>query len=311
LSPDRQEGNSGWSLRTATILILVAFAISVDEGPVPRLEPPIALAGPFVPFGMCMGGMKPSEQVAYCRKIGFSGLGLQDMGGRVLGEFAGLPEVASGEFKIHSALWWTKVTEPVIDTHWFDSTLDQARRMDMAIWMVLDGPDKSERSRSTAVSMAAKAALRCRAKGVRLVLYPHGGCVVSSAEEGLALLDSLDRLGIPEVGLSIHLCHELKAGNRDRLPQVVRKVAHRLELASVSGADSDTYGKDDDNWASAIMPLDRGSFDSRIFLRALSEAGYAGPIQLHTYNLKSPAAPDYDGHLERSWGWWQSAVVRR
>lgn len=299
------------SLRTAVLLVLAVFSATVDDGPVPRLEPPIPLPGPFAPFGICMGGMKPSEQVAYCRKIGFSGIGLQDVDGKVLGEFAALPEVASGEFEIHSAMWWTNVTKPVIDTNWLDAALEQARKMDLAVWMVLDGPDKSERSRSTAVSMAATAALRCRAKGVRLVLYPHGGCVVSSAEEALALLDSLDRRGVSEVGLSIHLCHELKAGNRDRLPEVVRKVAHRIQLATVSGADSDTYGKDDDNWASAIKPLDQGTFDSRIYLRALSEAGYTGPILLHTYNLKTPGAPDYDGHLERSWGWWQSAVVRR
>jgi len=289
-------------------MLLAIFSTAVNDVASPRVEPPIPLKNEFVPFGMCMGGMKPSEQIAYCRKIGYSGLGLQVMDRQALGEFATQPEVLSGEFKIHSTLWWTNVTEPVIDTAWLDGVLDEARKMELAIWMVLDGPDKSEESRSRAVSMIAKAALRCRAKGVRLVLYPHGGCVVSSAEEGLAILDSLDRLGIPEVGLSIHLCHELKAGNRDRLPEVVRKVAHRLVLVSVSGADSDTYGNDDDNWASAIKPLDQGTFDSRIFLRALSDVGYKGPILLHTYNLKTPGLPGYDRHLERSWGWWQRVV---
>jgi len=291
-------------------VVLVAVCASVlNERAIPRYHPPIALKGEFIPFGMCMGKMKPADQVAFCRKVGFPGLGLQDMDKKVLSEFAALPEVASGAFRIHSVLWWTKVTEPVIDTAWLDGILDEARKMKMAIWMVSDGPDKSELSKSTAVSMIRTAARRCQAKGVRLVLYPHGGCVFSSAEEGAQLLDSLRRWGHPEVRLSIHLCHELKAGNADRIGEVVAKVAPYLEFASVSGADADTYGKNDDNWASAIKPLDRGTYDVRPYLEALAKAGYKGPIQLHTYNLKGPDDPAYDHHLERSRTKWMQMVV--
>lgn len=268
----------------------------------------IRLSGDFVPFGMCMGTMPPKAQVDTAMKLGFRGLGLQDMNKALFQKFQAVPAVASGAFKIHSAMWWKSVTDTVIDTVTLDGALDEAKKLGTAIWMVLDGNDKTNLSKSKAVSMIVKVARRCKAKSVKLVLYPHGGCVISSAEEGLQIIDSLKIRGTTNVRLSIHLCHELKAGNRSRLPQVVAKVASYLDFATVSGADSNTYGKDDDNWASAIKPLDQGTFDASLFLKALASVNYVGPIELHTYNLKSPDAANYDGHLERSLEWWKTRV---
>lgn len=293
-------------IRTALGVLAMFFAASVGAAAPDTL---IRLPGEFVPFGMCMGGMTPQAQVDSAMKIGFRGLGLQDMNKSTFQKFLKVPEVASGEFKIHSTMWWTNVKDTAIDTVALDGILDEAKKLGLTIWMVLDGSDKTSLSKSKAVSMVVKAARRCKAKGVKLALYPHGGCVVSSAEEGLQIIDSLKKRGTSNVRLTIHLCHELKAGNRSRLPQVVSKVASYLDFATVSGADSNTYGKDDDNWASAIKPLDQGTFDATVFLKALASVNYAGPIQLHTYNLKSPDAADYDGHLERSLEWWKQRVT--
>lgn len=293
-------------LRTVLSLVVGASAAMVSAATPDTL---IRLPGELVPFGMCMGGMTPQAQVDTAMKIGFRGLGLQDMDKAVFQKFQKVPAVASGEFKIHSTLWWTKVTDTLIDTVALDGMLDEAKKLGMAIWMVLDGNDKTNQSKSRAVSMIVKAARHCKTKGVKLVLYPHGGCVISSAEEGLQIIDSLKKRGTTNVRLSIHLCHELKAGNRSRLPQVVAKVASYLDYATVSGADSNTYGKDDDNWASAIKPLDQGTFDATVFLKALASVNYTGPIELHTYNLKSPDAVNYDDHLERSLAWWKKRVT--
>ncbi|HQF53696.1 MAG TPA: TIM barrel protein [Fibrobacteria bacterium] len=293
-------------IRAALGVLVVFFGGSASAAAPDTL---IRLRGDFVPFGMCMGGMSPQAQVDSAMKIGFRGLGLQDMNKSTFQKFQKVPAVASGEFKIHSAMWWTNVKDTAIDTVALDGMLDEAKKLGLTIWMVLDGSDKTNLSKSKAVSMIVKAARRCKAKGVKLALYPHGGCVISSAEEGLQIIDSLKKRGTTNVRLTIHLCHELKAGNRSRLPQVVAKVASYLDFATVSGADSNTYGKDDDNWASAIKPLDQGTFDATVFLKALAAVNYAGPIELHTYNLKSPAAADYDGHLERSLEWWKQRVT--
>ncbi|HOX52213.1 MAG TPA: hypothetical protein PKY05_12040 [Fibrobacteria bacterium] len=107
---------------------------------------------------------------------------------------------------------------------------------------------------------------------------------------------------------SIHLCHELKAGNADRLDAIVAKSAPFLALASVSGADEPSAFTPRWGWDRLIKPLDAGGYDPRPFLRALARNGFEGPVQLHTYGLKSPVAPDYDRHIERSMGRWRELV---
>lgn len=266
----------------------------------------LAFKGPFVPFGLCMESMRPVDQVAYSQKVGFTGLGLAALDGDVVKEFSALPDVVGGTFRIVSALWWVGIDDP-IDPAWLDDILDDARGMGMAIWMVVEGP-KTESSKAMALEKLAIVADRCQAKGVQLVLYPHIGTVFETAEEALDLYDSLERRGYPEVRISIHLCHELKAGNRDRIPSIVAKVAPYLALASISGADADTHDKGEDDWASAILPLDQGTYDPRLFLRALVANDYQGPMELHTYNLKAPTASDYDQHLESSLATWKSWV---
>lgn len=264
---------------------------------------PIRVEGDLVPFGLCMSGMPAVEQIETTRRIGYGGLGLAFLEKERVREIAHHPEVVSGRFRIPSMIWWASVEQP-LDTSWLDPVLDDAGPMRMDIWMVADGKDKSERSRSKAVEMYARAASRCKAKGVRLVIYPHIGCVVETAEEAAAIRDSLVKRGHPEVRISILLCHELKAGNRDRLAEIVRRLGPLIALASISGADHDAYRKAGDFWGSVIKPLDQGTYDVGLFLDALAEAGYKGPLLLHTYNLPAPDAPSYDKHLERSWNKW-------
>ncbi|MBK9578828.1 MAG: sugar phosphate isomerase/epimerase [Fibrobacterota bacterium] len=284
------------------VLLSVAGCGKADSLPIP-------LKGSFVPFAMCMADVPANRQVETVKRMGFHGLGLAGMDAAKIAEFARLPEVRSGEFRIPSVLWYF----PVLDTirvPWLDSILEDAHRMDMAIWMVASAQGRRDGSvRSRAVEQFAAVAERCRAKGARLVVYPHAGTLIETAEEGLWMLDSLRRLGYPEVRTSIHLCHELKMGNRSRLPEIVAKVAPFLALASVSGADKFTNLRGSE-WVTAIKPLDEGSYDARIFLRALSQAGYSGPIELHTYGLKSPESPQYDRHLERSLAKWKAWVVQ-
>jgi sugar phosphate isomerase/epimerase len=290
----------GWFVAVALCSVGVGGADAVDESP-------IAFQGAFVPFGLCMENMPPADQVAFSQEVGYTGLGLASLDGEVVKEFSQLPDVVNGTFRIVSALWWVGLDDP-IDADGLDGILDDARGMGMAIWMVVDGPDKTNASKSKAVAKLVRVAERCQIKGVQLVLYPHIGTVFETAEEALELYDSLKRRGHPEVRISIHLCHELKAGNRDRIPSIVAKVAPYLALASISGADADTDEKGRDDWASAIMPLDQGTYDPRLFLRALVENHYDGPMELHTYNLKAPTDNDYDQHLEFSLATWKSWV---
>jgi sugar phosphate isomerase/epimerase len=127
-----------------------------------------------------------------------------------------------------------------------------------------------------------------------MVLYPHARTVFEDVEEQLAIWQKLDR---KDVQLSIHLCHELAHGNAERINQIIPKVASMLVLASINGAE---LGRND-GWDSLIMPLDKGSYDPRGYLKALVENGYKGPVVLHTYGIKDRP----EDHLKRSMDRWK------
>ena len=275
-----------------------------------QVDSRIQLRGPFVPFGLCMSGMSAADQVAYCQKIGYRGLGLATMDAAMIGDFAKLPDVVSGKFRIYSVLWWYTYNDP-IDLTWLDGILDDAKKMGMALWPVADwnGGDHAQAVKTT-VDNFKIIAKHCQDKGVQMVLYPHVGCVFETAEQALEIQQELAKAGYPDVKISIHLCHELKSNNQDRLAEIVKKVAPYLGLASVSGANADTYNDGNpDYWSTAIMPLDEGSYDVGPFLKSLADNGYAGPVELHTYALKDPSDAGYDQHLERSFAKYYQLVV--
>ena len=273
----------------------------------------IPLRSEFVPFGLCLSNsnwsMTAAAQIALCQSLGYTGYGLASFGSEAaLKAFADHPEVASGRFRIHSALWWTSVTD-AFDWAAIDKRLAQAASMHMAIWMVVAGT-KSAADIETAYSNIKLAAQHCQKAGVPLVLYSHQGTTFVCAEEALTLLKRLNAdtevaaAVAANTSISIHLCHELKAGKGTSIAAVVAKVAPYCTLASISGAESDTATRG--NWDTGIMPLDQGSYDVRPFLQALATAGYTGPMEYHTYNLPDPR---YNDHLVRTLLRWRQLVT--
>jgi sugar phosphate isomerase/epimerase len=267
----------------------------------------------FVPFGLCLSNKfwtsTAAEQIAKCQSLGYTGYGLSSFGPvNILKGFADHPDVVAGRFRIYSALWWTDL-KLAVDWAAVDLNLVQAARMDMAVWLVLGGT-KSAADVATAYERLRLAAQHCHAAGVPLVLYPHQGTTYATAEQSLAVLLQLraDPAVAPaasaNVSLSLHLCHELKAGNGPRIAEVVALTAPYCTLASVSGAEIDT--KTRGNWETGIRPLDQGNYDVRPFLQALATAGYTGPMEYHTYNLPDP---QYDDHLERTLIRWRQLVA--
>ncbi len=141
----------------------------------------------------------------------------------------------------------------------------------------------------------------CQQAGVSLVLYPHAGCYLETAEEALAMRNRLAALGHPEVKISIHLCHEVVLRNASRIAEVVAAVKDHLALATINGTNA--TGAD---WFACIQTLDSGNYDPRPYLRALAEAGYSGPIEYQTYDLPDPR---YDDHLARALTRWRQLVA--
>ncbi len=273
----------------------------------------IPLRSEFVPFGLCLSNSNWSRtaaaQIEVCQSLGYTGYGLPSFGSEaLLKSFADHPEVSSGRFRIHSALWWASIND-TFDWATIDKRLAQAARMHMAVWMVVAGTKATE-DIEKAYTILKTTARHCAAQRAKLVLYPHEGTTFVSATEARTLL--LRLRADPELSdaekaccsISIHLCHELKAGNGAGIAEVVAAVAPYCTLASVSGAEADTRTRG--GWTSGIRPLDQGNYDVRPFLQALADAGYTGPMEYHTYNLPDPK---YDDHLERTLIRWRQLVA--
>lgn len=122
--------------------------------------------------------------------------------------------------------------------------------------------------------------------GIEAVIYPHWDTSIETAADASSLISMV---GHPNLKNSLHTCHEIRSGNQYTLPAVAAAYAGETALVTIAGADDQAYsGPPPHPWDDAIKPLSEGSFDLLPFLQALSNAGYDGPVILHTFGITSP-----------------------
>lgn len=139
--------------------------------------------------------------------------------------------------------------------------------------------------------------------GIDVIIYPHDasyeGSVLISAEEALPFIQKLKK---ENLFLSFHLCHELRAGNVNRIKDAMQNVRPYIKLVSISGADTLLYQNRGKDWSDAIKPLGKGTFDTENFCQILKSCDYRGPVVLHTYGISE----DPEIHFSRSLKIWES-----
>ncbi|MEX2310440.1 MAG: TIM barrel protein [Pirellulales bacterium] len=149
---------------------------------------------------------------------------------------------------------------------------------DVTLWIVINGVTNDEQ----AASVLRELADEVNKHRVRLAIYPHFGCYVATARHALKIVKLVDR---KNVGMSLNLCHELRAGNADELSRIVEESIDHLFLVSIHGADRVTDGNREQDWSRLIKPLDEGEFNVVGFLEHLSKSRYSGPIGLQCFGL--------------------------
>ncbi len=271
------------SLRFLFPLLLAVAAVA------PSQAAERALPNPFGVFNLRpLNGLPAQEQVDLAQRAGYAGLMASTSvpaPGQPLArlrEFTSVPAVRDGKFKIYAILWQVRVDKP-LDENFLKEFTVVARELKASIWCNAVG---TPGEREVTVKLLQAVADQCAADGVQLVLYPHHACTFETAEESIDVLKLMQR---PQVKLSLHLCHELKANNRDRLDAVVGKIAPHLALVSLNGVDT-SVPFSVKGWDSMILPLDQGDYDVRPFVAALMRHGYTGPILLHNFGFKAPPA---------------------
>lgn len=255
---------------------------------------------PFFAFdnGVGRGSWPPSVQAETVKQFGYDGIHYNYTNPR---DFAAkLSACRAAGVPIHAVYIYTFVNKP---GNAYDPGIKEMIRMlkgtQTIIWMTLrDGKPKTldEEAASVVREIAGLAA----ESGLKVSIYPHAGFYVATAEDAVRVAKVAD---CPNVGVSVNLCHELFAGNANRLDEVVKTAAPYLNLVSVNGA-SPIPGKGPKAWDT--LPLGSGSFDTDSFLRLLRDCGYRGPVGHQFYGV----AGDDREKLERGAQGWKDATSR-
>lgn len=123
-------------------------------------------------------------------------------------------------------------------------------------------------------------------KKVVVVLYPHSGTYLESAEEALVFADKINH---PNLKVAFHLYHEIRAGHGSRIPEVIKNIKHRLGAVTLAGTDSipdNTSALTRDT--TTIKPFGRGNYNIKDFIDVLSNAGYKGSVGFMNFKFKTP-----------------------
>jgi sugar phosphate isomerase/epimerase len=256
-------------MKRTTRLCMLAFAslapfvhsAAADESP-----------WPFFAFdnGVGRGVWPPSVQAETVRNLGYDGIHYNYTNPK---DFAAkLAACRAAGVPIRAVYIYTFVDQPGKS---FDPGIKEMIRMlkgsKTTIWMTLrDG--KRGKQDTEAAAVVREIASMAAESGLKVSLYPHAGFYVASAEDAVRIAKVVD---LPNVGVTINLCHELFAGNSGRLAEVVKAASPYLNLVSINGA-SPVPGKEPKAWET--LPLGSGTFDTNAFLRLIRDSGYRGPI---------------------------------
>jgi len=227
---------------------------------------------PFFAFdnGVGRGVWQPSVQAETVKKLGYDGIHYNYTNPK---DFASkLSACNAAGVPIHAVYIYTFVDKPGKS---YDPGIKEMIRMlkgsQTIIWMTLRDGQRGKQD-SEAAEVVREIAGLAAESGLKVSLYPHAGFYVATAEDAVRVAKVVD---LPNVGVTVNLCHELFAGNSERLAEVVKTAAPYLNLVSINGASA-IPGKGPKAWDT--LALGSGTFDTDAFLRLVRDCGYRGPI---------------------------------
>jgi len=171
------------------------------------------------------------------------------------------------------------------------------------IWLTITSRDFTKSSlEGDAAAVVGLRELADSAGGLRVALYPHVGDWMERVQDAVRLARKTDRRNL---GVTFNLCHCLKVGDEEAIPQLLAEAAPHLFMVTINGTDRGAAGA---GWDRLIQPLDRGTYDLLPMLRRLADLGYRGPIGLQGYAVKGEVREN----LSRSMDAWHklSATLR-
>ena len=277
------------SMKTILLVVVSFFLLMASPLRAEESRPAASPLGTFS-YDFVRLGADEASQISALKSIGYAGMAMNLKTEKHLASLKRY-QAAIGDdpFRIYAGYYTVVFDEDLaVQNAHLDNVIDGLKKSDGALWIILRDR-KSVATREQVVAFLRSLAARTKAAGVALIIYPHYNDYVATAEEAIPFLKAVDN---GNVFISMHLCHEVRAGNGDRLDEVAAKIKPWLRLPTINGADIDVVNELDEleGWKRAIQPLTKGDYDSSKFVDALKSVGYAGPVILKTYGLKTAAA---------------------
>ncbi len=280
------------------LVVLTASCSSTDESS--QADYPLGVFN----FDFARLGADEASQIGELKSIGYGGLVLNLTNPKELKTLEQYQSVASDDpFEVYAAYVAIDFSKDLdAQNAYLDKVTKALKKSDAKLWVILRVRGGKAVEREQIVDFLRSAADRSKAGGVELVIYPHwsGGnplniCLIETAEDALPFVEEI---GSDNLFISLHLCHEIKAGNGHRLNEVAAKVRPWLRLPSINGADVDAVNEKE-GWERGIQPLTQGDYESSQLLDALKSVGYKGPVILHTWGLQDEAADHHHTSYKR------------
>lgn len=287
--------------RSLSRLMLTAALLALLAPALVRAQAPAKAPFEFFPLdnGVGRGVWSPAQQAETVKEVGFDGIGYNYTTPQALQSW--LKELAPRGMKLYSIYFPVALDKPEPYPAGLKQAIGILKGSDTVLWIIIPKPKGQGDWDAVAVKRVQALADEAAANGLRVVIYPHYGLYVATAEDALRIAKQVKAQNL---GVTVNLCHELASGNGPRLKEIIREAAPSLKLVTICGA---TDKKDPKNtWANYIQPLDKGEYDVFGLLQTLREVGYRGPVGLQCFSVKG----DQKENLQRSMGAWKKYMSR-
>lgn len=286
-----------FSISLTLVFFLSMFSCLKENGARELPENYKKLNNLFYAYDFTLEDMSRKDRVKLLDSIGYQGV-LFPLNGTALKEYTQAIAEVNSNFVIPSVYYHHKMDATDAVQRW-KRHVDYLAGTNTDLLLIVSTESGADVPIATMEQFFKDVAGYAAESDVKVAIYPHSGTLIESAAEALPFVKAVNSENFK---LSFHLCHELLAGNGERMHEAVAEVAAYIMHASICGADLKRDVNKYNKWGDLIKPLYKGNNDPIIFLKALIENGYTGPIALHTYGLKEPA----NEHYQKSMDAWKS-----
>ena len=227
--------------------------------------------------GVGRGVWSPERQASTLREIGFDGISYNYTKPGDLK--AWLAELGARQLRLYGIYFGVQLQGESPLPAGLAEAVQLLRGTGAVLWLTIPKPKLPGDYAALELKRVQEVADLAASAQLRVVLYPHFGFHLATAEHAFELAA---RSGRANVGVTFNVCHELAAGNGRRAAEIIRRVAPRLAMVTINGA-TDRPGP---GWDNYIKRLGEGEFDVAGVLQTLSEVNYRGPVGIQYYSLK-------------------------